>query len=46
MRSINRMITVQPGLGIKQDSSSKITRGKMAEGVGQVVETCPASRKP
>jgi hypothetical protein len=36
--SINRRISIQVSLGIKQDTTSKITKAKGAGGVAQVVE--------
>jgi hypothetical protein len=42
VRSINRKIMVQVGLGKKQDPISKITRSKRAESMAQVVEHLPS----
>jgi hypothetical protein len=43
--SLNRRVTIQAGLGKKQELISKITRAKGAGGVSQVVE-CLSSAKP
>jgi hypothetical protein len=40
--SINRRITVQVSLGIKQDPSSKITNAKRVGSMAKVVEHLPS----
>jgi hypothetical protein len=45
MGSTNRRITVQAGLGIKQDPISKIINAERAGGVIQVVELLPSKHK-
>jgi hypothetical protein len=45
MENTNRRITVQAGLGIKQDAVSKTNNTKRAGGVTQVVEYLPSNHK-